>query len=479
MIRFGLRFPGLVLAVASCVAFHCGTLRAEDDGLKQQAQAAMRQAAEFYRTKAASHGGYVYYYSVDLSQRWGEGVATQDQVWVQPPGTPTVGMAYLTAYAATKDRYYLEAAKDAADALIYGQLKSGGWTNSVDFNPRGDKVALYRNGKGRGKDNSTLDDGITPAALRLLMRLDQALDFKEPRVHEAVQLGLAALLDAQFANGAFPQVWTGPVPTTPVKQASFPPHDWRTQGRIKNYWDMYTLNDNVCGHVAAALIEAHEIYGEARFASALARLGDFLILAQLPEPQPAWSQQYSYEMHPIWARRFEPPAVTGGESQDALETLMKVYRRTRDKKYLEPIPRALAYLKRSLLPDGRLARHYELKTNKPLYMTRRGDDYTLTYDDSQLPDHYGWKRESRLAAIEAEYQSLVAGKKELPTAAKVPADHARRIVGELDGQGRWISTYAGEPLVGQPRFRPGTAYISSAVFSQRLDTLSQYLSQRN
>ena len=62
---------------------------------------------------------------------------------------------------------------------------------------------------------------------------------------------------------------------------------------------------------------------------------------------------------------------------------MKIYRVTGDKKYLEPIPRALAYLKKSRLPDGRLARYYELKTNRPLYMTRDGDEYSLTYDDSQ------------------------------------------------------------------------------------------------
>ena len=66
----------------------------------------------------------------------------------------------------------------------------------------------------------------------------------------------------------------------------------------------------------------------------------------MPDPQPAWAQQYNYDMHPIWARQFEPPAITGGESQDAIETLLKIYRATGDKKYLEPIPRALAYLKK-------------------------------------------------------------------------------------------------------------------------------------
>jgi hypothetical protein len=170
--------------------------------------------------------------------------------------------------------------------------------------------------------------------------------------------------------------------------------------------------------------------------------------------------------------------VTGGESQDAMRTLMNVYRRTGDRKYLEPIPHALAWSKRSLLPDGRLARYYELKTNKPLYMSRRGDEYTLTYDDSNLPDHYGWKVASRLADIKAEYEAVIQGDRDEAQPAVSPAEltqRVRSIVRELDEQGRWVSTYRGEPLVGQPRFRPGTRYISSAVFSQNLETLSQYL----
>ena len=119
--------------------------------LREWSVATMRKAATFFRTEVASHGGYVYYYSIDFKQRWGEGVATADQIWVQPPGTPTVGIAYLKAYEATGEKFYLDAATDAAEALIYGQLQSGGWTNSIDFDPNG-RVALYRNGKGHGKN---------------------------------------------------------------------------------------------------------------------------------------------------------------------------------------------------------------------------------------------------------------------------------------------------------------------------------------
>ncbi|HBL48011.1 MAG TPA: pectic acid lyase, partial [Planctomycetaceae bacterium] len=65
--------------------------------------------SEYFRNTLAVHGGYVYYYSLDLRERWGEGKAGPDQIWVQPPGTPTVGLAFLAAYKATGEPFYLEA----------------------------------------------------------------------------------------------------------------------------------------------------------------------------------------------------------------------------------------------------------------------------------------------------------------------------------------------------------------------------------
>lgn len=443
---------------------------------RRQVVTAMRKAATFYRDSVASRGGYVYYYSVDLKQRWGEGVATRDQIWVQPPGTPTVGMAYLKAYEATGDSFYLNAAQEAAEALVYGQLKSGGWTNVIDFNRRG-RVAQYRNGKGGGKNNSSFDDGQSQSAIRLLIHVDKALDFRHQAIDEAAEYALDALLSAQFPNGAFPQVWTGPVKRQPILKASYPDYDWRNEGRIKNYWDMYTLNDNVCGYITETLIDACRIYNDERFMTALTKLGDFLILAQMPNPQPAWAQQYNYEMKPIWARKFEPPAISGDESQEVIETLMEIYRITKDRKYLEPIPRALVYLKRSLLADGRLSRYYELRTNRPLYMFRRGDVYTLTYDDSKLPKHYGWKIDSRLGEITEQYNKL---KRNIGTAAEPKSvvnleQQVRNVTKKLDSQGRWISIYRGEQLVGQPKFKLNSSYVSSAVFSANIELLSEYM----
>ena len=460
-----------MIMIALLMAGALNAATAKSDKLAQEARQALRRAVAYFRTNVAVGGGYVYHTSADLKERWGEGKAAPDQIWVQPPGTPTVGMAFLKAYAATSEQAYLDAAMDSAVALINGQLESGGWTQSIYFSS-GKHAGKYRNGNGGSRNTSSLDDNQTQSALLFLMRLDEATEFKQAAIHEAVVYGLEALLKAQFPNGAFPQIWVKAVDAKPVLNASYPAYDWRTEGRIKNYWDLYTLNDGLAGTVSEVLIEAHRVYKEERYKAALLRLGDFLIRAQMPDPQPGWAQQYTYEMHPAWARKFEPAAVSGWESQDVIETLLRIHAFSGDKRYLEPIPRALAYLRQSLLPDGRLARFYELKTNKPLYMDAQ---YKLTYDEKDAPSHYGWKLPARLEQLKQEFERAKEGS--APPAKKTAAleTAVQRIVGELDAEGRWLSTYNGEGLIGQPKFARGARYLSSEVFSVNVERICEYL----
>jgi hypothetical protein len=192
------------------------------------------------------------------------------------------------------------------------------------------------------------------------------------------------------------------------------------------------------------MLEAHEIYGESRYLAAAEKAGDFILLAQMPEPQPAWAQQYDAAMHPVWARKFEPPAITGGETQGIIKILFALYQATGNDKYLKPVAPALAWLKRSQLPDGRFARFYELQTNKPLYFVK--DTYELTYSDDNLPTHYGFKIGGSVETLQAAYDKLKAegpAKKKPATSApakfsKKLADEARQVAGALDERGAWV-----------------------------------------
>ena len=79
-----LRLPLVGISFLLCIASTANSSRA-DAQLRDNAIAAMKKAAAFYHGKAASHGGYVYFYSEDLSRRWGEGEAAATTIFVQPP----------------------------------------------------------------------------------------------------------------------------------------------------------------------------------------------------------------------------------------------------------------------------------------------------------------------------------------------------------------------------------------------------------
>jgi hypothetical protein len=66
------RLVGLLASVLLTVGAGKNMAQAQDAQLRERALATMRKAAEFYRQKVAYRGGYVYYYSPDLSYRHGE-----------------------------------------------------------------------------------------------------------------------------------------------------------------------------------------------------------------------------------------------------------------------------------------------------------------------------------------------------------------------------------------------------------------------
>ncbi|MCE3290611.1 MAG: hypothetical protein K0R83_2623, partial [Caulobacter sp.] len=94
--------------------------------------ATMKRASKFMVEEASVGGGYVWSALPDFSRRWGELEASPTMIWVQPPGTATMGHLFLDALHATGDAWYYEAARSAADALIRGQHPSGGWNYVID-----------------------------------------------------------------------------------------------------------------------------------------------------------------------------------------------------------------------------------------------------------------------------------------------------------------------------------------------------------
>lgn len=460
-----------------------------EESLPKEAAAALQRAVKFFHTKVASHGGYVYQYSADLTKREGEGKTGLETLWVQPPGTPTVGLAYVEAFERDPEPYLLDAARSAADCLLRGQLRSGGWNASVEFGEPERSKQAYRVDpirKKPGRNWTTFDDNKTQAAVTFLMRLDQTLKFQDATVHEAAQVALDSVLKSQFPNGGWPQGYQEfPDPSKyPVKPASYPA-EWPRKYPGGDYWVYYTFNDNAIADTIDMLFLATEIYQQPRYREAAIKAGGFILLSQMPEPQPAWAQQYDFDMHPVWARKFEPPAISGGESQGILRALHKLYVETGDRKFLAPVPKALAYLQRSRLSDGKLPRFLELQSNKPLYFTK---EYVLTYDDSDVPTHYGFKVPSNLDAIarnqakleqmsSSELESLRrkqarSGKVSIEKETAPEEKQVREVIAALDDRGAWVED-------GQLRYHgkgdDTRQIITTTTFVRNLALLSRYV----
>ena len=445
----------------------------------EEAEKALRASCAFFREHVAVHGGYVWQYSADLAKREGEAKALPQQVWVQPPGTPFVGAAFLDAYAATGDAYYLDAAKETAIALVKGQLVSGGWDYRIQFDPTKRSATAFRVDSPPGLHNvSTLDDNTTQSALTFLIKVDVAADKKMPEVRDAIDYGLARLIEAQYPNGAWPQRFDGPPDPAkfPVVKANYP-ETWDRAYTQRDYRHDYTFNDGGIEDCIDLFLLAHKTYGDARYRDAALRAGDFILLAQMPDPQPGWAQQYNAEMQPAWARKFEPPAICGGESQGVMKTLIALYHATGEQRYLEPLPRALAYYKSSVLPNGGLARFYELKTNKPLYFTK---DYILTYESNDLPDHYGFIVGSALEQIEAAYNAAKANGPNLESKPEPVMEpdgldkKAAAVIAALDERGAWVDqarlNYHGDD-------DPTREIIRSTTFVRNVRVLSAYIAE--
>ncbi|HID07422.1 MAG TPA: pectic acid lyase, partial [Armatimonadetes bacterium] len=379
-------------------------------------------------------------------------------------GTPSVGRVFLRAYEVTGDKFYLDAALDAARALCWGQLESGGWTYYIDFSPkwsqrwyrRADKGILpLREASGR-RNMTTFDDNTTQSALRFLMALVQVIgsrdDERSQSIRDAMEYGLQGLLRAQYPNGAWPQCYDGRhynPQNHPLKRAWLPKNWLRKPPKHRSYWLYYTFNDNAINDCISTLLEAYRQFGRYEYLEAAKSGGEFIIMAQLPEPQPGWAQQYDFDMKPAWARKFEPPALCSAVTSRNIRTLVDLYLATGDEKYLKPIPAAIAWLERSQIAPNLWARFYELGTNRPLYFNRK---YELVYTDDDLPTHYSFKGSYGVRSNIAYYREVISlgrdkylqrrkemrSSKALRRRAVSIKERVRRIIASLDEKGRWV-----------------------------------------
>lgn len=451
---------------------------------------AMKKAAAFMVDHASYRGGYVWTLSEDLTKRWGEIPARPTQIWVQG-GTPMVGMAFLDAFEASGDRYFLEAAKKAVDALIFGQHPLGGWHYFVDFDPAGlphwyeTRASKFTYGYEEYRHyygNATNDDQVTSGAAEFLLRY-YAITL-DPAYQAPLLKALDFALMAQYPNGGWPQRY-------PLR------YDFAHDG-LPDYTSYYTLNDGAMQGYIELLVKAYRTLGDVRYLEAARRGADFLIAVQGPDGQEAWAEQYSLDMRPSAARTHEPAGYVIRESIDTIRVLELFYALTGDPRYLKPIPGCLAWfdrVNREVVEFKRPpARYYEPGTNLPVYNIRTGafnpEGYGL-YKWTSVPEPGMEVRPAvDVAPVRRQFEAVSALKTADERAAFVtdyfrarrqppsPAD-AAAVIASLDAQGAWVTDGIRVHRIVETGMNSDQQVpirgISSGVFVRNLGMLTSYL----
>jgi PelA/Pel-15E family pectate lyase len=403
----------------------------------------MRRATEYMVERVANHGGYVWSYLPDRSRRWGEIEARPSMIWVQPPGTATMGHLFLDAYHATGDPYYYRAAGAAADALIRGQHRSGGWNYFIDFaGPASARQWYATIGRNAWRmeefqhysDNATFDDAGTSEAMQLLLRI--YLERREAKYRAPLDRAIAFVLRSQYPNGGWPQRW---------------PHDASYPG----YARYITFNDDVAAENIRFLLMVYQSLGEARVRGAIVRAMNIFLLTQQPRPQPGWGLQYTLDLRPAGARSYEPRALVTHTSAANVRQLINFYRLTGERRFLARIPEALDWLESLRLPpdparrDRDFPTFIEIGTNRPLYVHRRGSNvvngaYYVDYSPAATLGHYSAWRAIDVPGL----RRALAAARPLPASPLRAPGHAplpRYFVTDLDAGSDLNASAGGTP----------------------------------
>ncbi len=274
-------------------------------------------------------------------------------------------------------------ARAAADSVILYQRPVGGWPKNTDLlTPPSSPGAVGR---------PTIDNGATTTPMRFLALVVDRTG--ETRYRQAFERGLDYLFAAQYPNGGWPQYF-------PLREG---------------YYSRITYNDNAMVNVLELLRNIGA--GDAPYAfvdqprraqasAAVARGIEVILRSQIKQEGQltAWCAQHDERtLEPAWARSYEPPSLSGGESVGVVRFLLSIENPTPEVvsaiegavRWLRSVAMSGVRIHRIPKPDGRIerilvedaeapplwARFYELGTNRPLYLDR---DSVYRYDFSEI-----------------------------------------------------------------------------------------------
>jgi hypothetical protein len=362
------------------------------------------------------------------------------------PGLPKQGFSGRAMRLHAGDAFYKsDEARTTGNIIVSFQTPAGGWSKNLAMDEPRLKGQSYTTGNlapvaeqpgdfDQPKDPSwhyvgTLDNDATNTELRFLAELSAAWPGHEGDAYRAAALrGYEYLLRSQYPNGGWPQVW-------PLEGGYHDAITFNDDAVIESMETLTKVADAVKvvngglgqdrdphpthpGDKAASMNGAPmssvttEDYTfvpgalRARARAAVAKGLALVLRAQIRVPSmdgkgtvlTVWAQQYDpLTLEPCSARNYEMPALSSGESADAMEYLMSLDHPSRE--VVRSVDAAAAWFEAHKImgyvfvggrntPGGRhlekkdgvgplWARYYSLRTGKPIF----GDRDKSIHDD--------------------------------------------------------------------------------------------------
>ena len=286
--------------------------------------------------------------------------------------------------------YSTSEARAIAHSVLQYQSRNGAWPKNTDLAKSPVTAEILAEIQGSGSAD-TIDNGATTTPMRFLALVGEATGSAIYR--EAFDRGLDYLLASQYPNGGWPQFF-------PLREG---------------YYSHVTFNDDAMVNVltlvrdVAAGEAPYSFVSQARkgrAGAAFARGVEVILRTQIRQngKLTAWCAQYDERtLEPAWARKYEPPSLSGNESVGITRLLMAIEKPSPE--VVSAIEGAVAWLRGSAIAGVRLeeftggdgkkdrrvvadasapliwARFYELGTNRPMFL---GRDSKVHYDLGEI-----------------------------------------------------------------------------------------------
>ncbi|MFL9829994.1 pectate lyase [Flavobacterium sp. ST-87] len=295
-----------------------------------------------------------------------------------------------------------------ADNMILFQRANGGWPKNYDMKAILTPEQVEKVASTKAVLHTTFDNETSYTHVYYLAQVYTAT--KIEKYKQACQRGIQFILDAQYANGGWPQYY--PLEKNYSRHITL--NDGAYMG-IMNLLDKIVYNNPNFSFLDEALrSKAKESYNKGL---------DCILNMQIKDNGrlTAWCQQHDeVTLAPAWARKFEPPSICNGESTDVVLFLMKI--KNPNERIIHSVQSAVKWFEDSKIYNTRIesfeidafeskyktvkrdvravadsaatpiwTRYYELGTNRPLFSDRNSELlYSLAEVSVERRSGYAW-----------------------------------------------------------------------------------------